>query len=772
MSTKLIRVPLAWPIGTRSGFSTSKDPFIKNGLIEPYGDERWVVKRPGTDTYITLGSGGTSQGITYYNGFYYGVVDDILYRSTGTNLTGTDGSAWTQTSPVPAWIGRLAFGSVVFQNRMWMIGGAPTLGSGIWSSQDGTTWAVNAGGQPWGFRSNMGCVVFNDQMWVLGGYNFDTASTFNDVWSTPDGTNWVNVSPDTGAITMWNTRYRHNAIATNNGMYVYGGVSEPGGTFYDDIWYSSDGVTWTQINVAVTGTGRADAALYWFNNKLWLIGGSNSAGVGLNDIWSSPDGVTWTNESAAAFTSGGRWAMQTCIYGGIMWAIGGFKPAANSDVFISTNGVTWFLVTNTPGWTARGGGAALVFRTPESVSSHQYETLWLISGDTGATQSQQVWYANINLSQATSFTLSPTTTQQTYQFNTYVNGQQLMMKNQSNFWVLQGSFLTKVMDSNYPAVTVPGLVVLGGFAYVMTPQAEIHACKLENPLLWPSLQFATADYEDDPGVALAKYLNYMVAFGSYTTQFFYDNSANTPEGFPAAPYINANLRVGCTNAESVANIANTLFWVAQTRQGTRYVAMLNGLQDQKISSVYVDKLLAATSVSSLVGFGAAAGGHFYYILKTGVYTALVYDITQQEWYEWDTFGYGAFISNGNTGGNYLFSTSGGNLVNFGTLFSTDVLNGNYDFIVQTDKTDFGNTAQKFYGRAVLVGDTNATTPGISWSDDDYATFSTARTVDMTLQRPYITRLGTGRRRAWRTTQTDDQPARFLALELEYDQGES
>src|SRR3954463_8548990 len=147
MTTQIVRVPLAWPIGTRSGTSLTKDPYIKNGVLEKYGDKMMLAKRPGTATFLTLGGAGISQGATYYNGYYFGVCQDTLYRNGGVSAS-TAGTAFTQ-STAPAWAATTHQGAVVFDNRMWMLGGF-TSEAGIWSTVDGVTWTVNAGGQPWG----------------------------------------------------------------------------------------------------------------------------------------------------------------------------------------------------------------------------------------------------------------------------------------------------------------------------------------------------------------------------------------------------------------------------------------------------------------------------------------------------------------------------------------------------------------------------------------------------------------------------------------------
>ena len=63
------------------------------------------------------------------------------------------------------------------------------------------------------------------------------------------------------------------------------------GGYKNDVWSSSDGVTWTQESASAAFPVRADHQVVAFNNKLWLIGGYD--GSRKNDVWSSSDGVNW-----------------------------------------------------------------------------------------------------------------------------------------------------------------------------------------------------------------------------------------------------------------------------------------------------------------------------------------------------------------------------------------------------------------------------------------------------------------------------------------------
>ena len=66
--------------------------------------------------------------------------------------------------------------------------------------------------------------------------------------------------------------------------------------------------------------------------------------------------------------------------------------------------------------------------------------------------------------------------------------------------------------------------------------------------------------------------------------------------------------------------------------------------------------------------------------------------------------------------------------------------------------------------------TSPTNLAISWSDDDYQTFTTPRNLDISAERFRLTRLGTFSRRAWKYAFTANQPFRAEALELNVETG--
>jgi hypothetical protein len=776
MTSQFARIPLAYPIMARNAVDVDKDPDILDGMLEQYGEQYRVNKRPGfTLNSDQPASPGTGQGLTYYNGFYWLVVNDVLYRTSGSDNVAADGTAWTMNT-TPQWYGRSFFTATVFNGRVWVIGGEASQDfADINYSVDGITWSQNASGAPFGHRQGHQVVVLNNVMYLLGGLEIDSMTTalMNDVWSTQDGANWTQVT----AAAPWTARDNFTAVVGNNGIYLYGGDAG-GGTLLDDVWYSVDGKNWTELTAAATGTPRRLQSMFFFMNKVIIVGGDNGSSA-QDDLFTSPDGQTWT--ATAPVFGGGRYGMASTIYHGKAWLISGITTGGvtDSNVYSSTDGVTWTLVSSAPGFGARGGAAAATFNTPDSVNQFQYQTMYLFGGSNLGVDLMESWRANLNVSTPLSFNLSPTVTGQRYQFATYQNGTKLIVKNQSNLWVLAGGELTKVTDPNYPTTTVPGIVELGAFLYVMTPFAEIHSCDIDDPLTWPSLNFITADYEDDPGIALSKHLNYVVAFGQSTTQFFYDNGANQPVGSALAPYQAANQKIGCANPYTVVNMGGMLYFEATSTSNARSITRFNGVTPEQVSSYYVNRILGLDTLAAdyAMELGTADGRSLYLLKVRALYPFLVFDSQFNEWYEWTGFAAQtqAFATTNFAVGSYTCLSETGQLLTVSTTTYTD--NGiNFSMQIQTPLSDQGNLFRKFWGRVSLVcdlTDPSVTSVTLYTTDDDYNTYKNQGTFDTSMTRPSLTRLGSSRRRAWLFSQTDDQPSvRPLALEISFSQGES
>jgi len=86
--------------------------------------------------------------------------------------------------------------------------------------------------------------------------------------------------------------------------------------------------------------------------------------------------------------------------------------------------------------------------------------------------------------------------------------------------------------------------------------------------------------------------------------------------------------------------------------------------------------------------------------------------------------------------------------------------------------DFGSMNQKFMSSLITVADrpTTSTLLSISYSDDDYQTFSTPRTMELNQEYPILHQLGRFRRRAVKLSYSGSNRIRLHRLEVSYNIG--
>ncbi|MDD2715904.1 MAG: hypothetical protein PHW04_08435, partial [Candidatus Wallbacteria bacterium] len=196
--------------------------------------------------------------------------------------TAASGAAWTLATGTAQWSVRGQYASLVFDNKMWVMGGAlDTYGLGslndVWNSTDGVTW-VQAGTAAWSARSAFTALTFNDRIWLLAGYDTGSSHYKNDVWSSTDGIAWTRAT----AGAPFTARSSHASVVFDNRIWMLGGWN---GTNQNDVWYSMDGATWKLATAGAAWSARDGHSCLVFDNKIWVFGGSS--GGYKNDVWYS-----------------------------------------------------------------------------------------------------------------------------------------------------------------------------------------------------------------------------------------------------------------------------------------------------------------------------------------------------------------------------------------------------------------------------------------------------------------------------------------------------
>ena len=97
-----------------------------------------------------------------------------------------DGINWSLVTNDPPWPARQGHELVVFKDRIWIIGRLNIFSQGggnndVWFSDDGIIWQKTETDPLWSGREDHSAVVFQDKIWVLGGMTSDWQWK-NDIW--------------------------------------------------------------------------------------------------------------------------------------------------------------------------------------------------------------------------------------------------------------------------------------------------------------------------------------------------------------------------------------------------------------------------------------------------------------------------------------------------------------------------------------------------------------------------------------------------------------
>jgi hypothetical protein len=333
--------------------------------------------------------------------------------------------------------------------------------------------------------------------------------------------------------------------------------------------------------------------------------------------------------------------------------------------------------------------------------------------------------------------------------------------------------LVLVNDANFPAAFVKGFAYLDATTYVMTAAAALRGSGINDPTVWDPLNTITAQIEPDQGVALSKQLVYVIALKQWTTEIFYDAANAT--GSPLGTVQGARVNWGCVSSDSVQNIDGILLWLATTRAGGTLVVKMEALKADKISTPPVERLLDDLDITTIFSWQHKDQGHRFYIVTSKVSNlTLAYDLDEQMWHQWtDSNGnYVPIVSATFTSSRehivqhesdgYLYTLDEEAFTDNGSIIVVDIVTPNFDGNTRRRKTmnKMEFIADQVTGSNLLVRS----------SDDDYQTWTDWRTVDLGSPEPYLTELGTFKRRAHNFRHQSNTAMRIQAVEMQLDLG--
>jgi len=358
----------------------------------------------------------------------------------------------------------------------------------------------------------------------------------------------------------------------------------------------------------------------------------------------------------------------------------------------------------------------------------------------------------------------------------------VIQNQEGELWTFNGSTFTKVTDTNYVSLNPTfGIAYLDGVYYAMTQSGKLIGSAINDATTWPALDFTQADIEYGAGVTATRHLNYILAFYQQGLQVYYDaNAAPNGSGIALNPVLSASFRTGAFNAATVSEINDVTYFVGSTPLYGRSVQMLNGLTMQKISDPFIERILNNTTLQftslHIWSFGIQILGHSFYVLNLPpLNLTLVYDISTGVWSTWSSVvggveqyfvGRGYLSYQGYPFGDFTQDTTTGRILSIDPSLYTDAT-GNINMTCVTPNYDWGTLNWKRFAAMQQIADTQTagTVVNVSYSDDDYQTFSTPRQIDMSTVRKQMRNCGSSRRRAWMLQYTGNTPMRLNEMKV-------
>jgi len=332
--------------------------------------------------------------------------------------------------------------------------------------------------------------------------------------------------------------------------------------------------------------------------------------------------------------------------------------------------------------------------------------------------------------------------------------------------------VTNGTDPNIPTPHLSDVFCIDGYLLLVKEDtADIYNSNNDAPLTFTSGDFITAESIPDRINKATRMNNYYIAFGRKSIEFYWD--AGEPSGSPfrrnetpfkTTGYVGGHMQSG-----------NEIYFVGKSDGNSPEVFLLKEFQLSSISSPAVKKALEKTDTSfDIKGHSISYSGQNFYVLVLKEMT-WVYDTELHVWYRWNYQDTNFFyISQAATGLNsewktVISLTDDPNLYIFDSnVFQDNLVNFSGEII--THLHSFGSMNQKVVNRLSLLADRVPANVEISWTDDDYQTFSSPQSVHLDQQLPCVRRGGRTRRRAFKLRFSDNYRFRIRGLEAEINIG--
>lgn len=144
-----------------------------------------------------------------------------------------NGKDWTLVTADAGWTPRAYHQAAVLNGKIYLFGGgnytpAYFALNDVWSSEDGEHW-TKVCDAPWHERIWFSSVVYRNRIWVMGGWSGDPYKNWSDVWYSEDGKQWTQYA----SLPVWAARHEPSAFVFKDKIWIAGGMTPP---LVNDVW--------------------------------------------------------------------------------------------------------------------------------------------------------------------------------------------------------------------------------------------------------------------------------------------------------------------------------------------------------------------------------------------------------------------------------------------------------------------------------------------------------------------------------------------------------
>lgn len=338
---------------------------------------------------------------------------------------------------------------------------------------------------------------------------------------------------------------------------------------------------------------------------------------------------------------------------------------------------------------------------------------------------------------------------------------------------------TEIVDADYTGLFHKGKMEhMDGFAFQLESTNKIYNSDLNSLASWNPTNVITKQIKQDIPRGLARLNNQILAFGDETVEMFYN--AGNATGSPLSPIKQLHQRIGLQlqipsgGTHYYAILGNRLYFVGRAGGGnySNAVYSYNGSGFEKISSNYVDKLLAADASG---GNNPDNYGNFYSVNPfvfygkeaiainltsiTGSQRWLMYFPEWKDWFEWTS----DVFSPTNCGEFFKSATNGkgSTVYYFGSAEKWQDDTTSYTMQTQFSLPQDGPQRKRMSQFGVLADTARASNQLlVEFSDDDYQSFQTVGNIELQRDIKILNRGGSYRQRAVRLSSTTSLETRL------------